>query len=79
MALIPDEPKQKNALAGIVFCLVLLYFANSMWYSGAKEELTAEEARLENLETQNRVAQTLAISGGRDLEERMAVYERHIE
>ncbi len=78
MALIPDDPKQKNALAGIVLCLVAVYFANSMWYSGAKEDLAAQQARLENLETQNRVAQTLAISGGRDLEERMAVYERHI-
>ena len=39
MALIPDDSKQRNALAGIVFCLVLLYFANSMWYSGAKEAL----------------------------------------
>ncbi len=78
MALIPENPKQKNALAGIVFCLVVLYFGNSMWYSGAKEALSAEEARLETLETQNRVAQTLAITGGADLEERMAVYERHI-
>lgn len=78
MALIPDDPKQRNALGGIVFCLVALYFANSMWYSGAKEELTAEQARLEILETQNRVAQTMAIRGGRDLEERMAVYERHL-
>ena len=49
-----------------------------MWYSGAKEALVAQQDRLESLETQNRVAQTLAISGGRDLEERMAVYERHI-
>ena len=78
MALIPDDPKQKNALAGIVFCLVVVYFGNSMWYSGAKETLAADQARLESLETQNRVAQTLAITGGADLEERMAVYERHI-
>ena len=78
MALIPDDSKQRNALAGIVFCFVVLYFANSMWYSGAKEALVAQQDRLESLETQNRVAQTLAISGGRDLEERMAVYERHI-
>ena len=78
MALIPEDSKQRNALAGIVFCFVVLYFANSMWYSGAKEALVAQQDRLESLETQNRVAQTLAISGGRDLEERMAVYERHI-
>jgi type IV pilus assembly protein PilO len=78
MGLIPEESKQKNALAGIVFCLVAVYFANSMWYSGAQEELAAQQARLESLETQNRVAQTLAITGGQDLEARMAVYERHI-
>jgi type IV pilus assembly protein PilO len=78
MALIPDDPRQKNALAGIVFCLVAVYFGNSMWYSEANGALAAEQARLETLETQNRVAQTLAITGGADLEERMAVYERHI-
>ncbi len=78
MALIPDDPKQQQALAVIAVSLVVLYFANSLWYSGAIESLEAEEARVENMQAQNRTAQALAIRAGQDTEERMALYERHI-
>ena len=78
MALIPDDPKQKQALAVIAVSLVVLYFANSLWYSGAMEAVEAEEARVENMQAQNRTAQALAIRAGQDTEERMALYERHI-
>ena len=59
MGVIPDDSKQRNALAGIVFCAVVVYFAHSMWYSGAKEALVAQQSRLENIQTQN--------SGGPDV------------
>lgn len=78
MALIPEDPKQKQALGVIALSLVVLYFANSFWYSGAREAVELEEARVENMESQNSAAQTLAIREGRDTEERMASYERHI-
>jgi type IV pilus assembly protein PilO len=78
MALIPDSPKQQQALAVIAVSLVVLYFANSLWYSGAIEAVEAEEARVENMLAQNRTAQALAIRAGEDTEERMALYERHI-
>lgn len=78
MALMPDDPKQKQALAVIAVSLVLLYFANSLWYSVATEEVDAQEARVENMQAQNRTAQALAIRAGQDTEERMALYERHI-
>ena len=78
MALIPDDPKQQKALGAIAVSLVLLYFANSLWYSGEIESVAAEEGRVENLEAQNRTAQALAISAGRGLEERMALFERHV-
>jgi type IV pilus assembly protein PilO len=78
MALIPDDPTQKQALAAIAFALALLYFANSLWYSGAVEDVEAQEARVENMQAQNRTAQALAIRAGQDTEERMALYERHI-
>ncbi len=78
MPLIPDDPKQKQALAVISFSLAALYFANSLWYSGATEAVEAEEARVENMQAQNRTAQALAIRAGQDTEERMALYERHI-
>ena len=78
MALIPDDPKQKQALAIIAVSLVVLYFANSIWYSSATEAVEAQEARVENMQAQNRTAQALAIRAGQDTEERMALYERHI-
>lgn len=78
MPLIPDDPKQKQALAVIAVSLVVLYFANSLWYSGATETVEAEEARVENMQAQNRTAQALAIRAGQDTEERMDLYERHI-
>ncbi len=78
MALIPDDPKQQKALGAIALSLVVLYFANSLWYSGAVEAVEVQEGRVENLLSQNRTAQALAISAGRGLEERMALFERHV-
>ena len=78
MPLIPDDPNQKQALAAIAFSLALLYFANSLWYSGAAEAIEVQEARVESMQAQNRTAQALAIRAGQDTEERMALYERHI-
>ncbi len=78
MALIPDDPKQQKALGAIALSLVVLYFANSLWYSGAVEAVEVDEGRVENLLSQNRTAQALAISAGRGLEERMALFERHV-
>lgn len=78
MALIPEDPKQRNALLVILALLAGGYFFNDLWLSGAKEDITRLESRLEQLEAQNRRAQVLAARGG-DLEERLAVYERHVQ
>jgi len=78
MALLPEDPKQQQALVAIVASLVALYFANSLWYGGAMEIVEADEARVESMESQNRAAQALAIRAGQDTEARMAEYERHI-
>jgi len=78
MVLIPDDPKQQKALVAIVVSLVVLYAANNFWYSDAIEAVEADEGRVENLESQNRTAQAMAISAGRGLEERMALFERHV-
>jgi len=78
MALIPDDPQQQKALGAIAVSLVVLYFAYSMWYGEAMELVVADEARVDMLVRQNRQAQTMAISSGRGLEERMALYERHV-
>ncbi len=78
MALLPDDPKQQKALGAIAVSLVALYFANTLWYSGATDVVEADQARVDVLVSQNRQAQALAISAGRGLEERMALYERHV-
>lgn len=78
MALIPEDPKQRNALIAILLLLAGAYFFNSLWLGPTKEEIAQLETRLESLEAQNRRAQVLAARGG-DLEERLAVYERHVQ
>ena len=78
MALIPDDPKQQKALAAIAVSLVVLYFANSLWYSGELDAVETEEGRVETLASQNRAAQAMAITAGRGLEDRMALIERHV-
>lgn len=78
MALIPDEPKQQRAFIVIVLTLGLFYLFWDFVYGPEQEELTASQERLEELEQSNRRARVLATRGGADLEERMALYERHI-
>ena len=78
MALIPTDPKQQKALVAGVAAIAVLYFANSFWLDPKRDLVAADEATLEQLEGSNRSAQLLATQGGRDLEERMALYERHI-
>jgi type IV pilus assembly protein PilO len=79
MAILPDDPKRRNALFVGALLLLLLYPFHSFWYSGQREEVDAMQDRLETLEDQNRRAQVLAARGGGDLEERMALYERHVD
>lgn len=74
----PSIPKQRNALLIAVGLLLALYPFNSFWYSGQTEALEALQTRLEGLETQNRRAQVTAARGGGELEELMALYERHV-
>ncbi|MFQ5536179.1 MAG: type 4a pilus biogenesis protein PilO [Gemmatimonadota bacterium] len=76
--LIPDDPKQRNTVFVGIALLLAIYPFHSFWYKGKREEVTAMQARLETLESQNRRAQVLAARGGGDLEERMALYERHV-
>ena len=78
MALIPDGSQHQKALGAIAVSLVILYLAHSFWYGDAMDTVEVDEARVDVLVSQNRQAQALAISAGRGLEERMALYERHV-
>lgn len=75
----PADPKQRNALIIGILLLALIYPFYAYWYKGQREEVTAMQTRLENLQDQNRRAQVLAARGGGDLEERMALYERQVD
>ncbi len=78
MALIPDDPKQKNALVVGLLFVVGLYLVNTYWRKDLLAEVVEAESRLEALENSNRNAEIIAARGGTALEERMVVYERHI-
>ena len=79
MALVPDDPKQRNALLVGLAAVVLFYFVFwDMWYVPRSEELAEMETRLEQLEDQNRSAQILATRGGEQLQDRLALFERHV-
>lgn len=78
MALLPDDPKRRNAVLGAGLALVALYFFHSYYYTPKAEDADALTARLEQLENQNRRAQIIATRGGAELEQRLALYEAHI-
>jgi Tfp pilus assembly protein PilO len=78
MALIPTDPKQQKALVAGVAAIAILYFANSFWLDPKREIIQGDRDTLEALQTSNLTAQKLALEGGENLVERMALYERHI-
>jgi len=78
MALIPDDPKQRNALVIGILAVAGFYFFWSWWYTPFSTEVEEMSARLEQLDTENRRAQILATRGGAELEELLARYERHV-
>jgi len=78
MKIIPSEPRKRNALLVGVLALLGLYAFQTYWNAPKREAIQEMEARLEQLTDQNRRAQILATRGGRELEERLALYERHL-
>jgi type IV pilus assembly protein PilO len=78
MALIPEDPKQRNALLAIILTVAAVYGAYTYLYSPDKVELDAMQVHVNDLQTKNRQAQIQAARGGQDLEARNALYERHL-
>lgn len=78
MGLIPQERHKQIALILGIAALGAIYLFFEYWYSPRKDEVERLETRLEQLQDQNRRAQVLAVSAGPELEERLAVYERHL-
>lgn len=71
------EAKKRNALLLMFISLAGLYYVWDQVYSPGKEQLATDQARLDALETSNRNAELTYIRGGGDIEEQLAVYERH--
>jgi type IV pilus assembly protein PilO len=78
MALIPEDPKQRNALLAIILTVAAVYGAYTYLYSPDKAELDQMQVHVNDLQTKNRQAQIQAARGGQDLEARNALYERHL-
>lgn len=78
MALLPTERHKQYALLVCIAAIALGYVFFEYWYSPRKAEVERLETRLETLQDQNRRAQVIAARGGPELEERLAVYERHL-
>lgn len=78
MALIPEDPKQRNAFLVILALLAGMYVFHAYWYTPRAEAADAMQTRLDDLQERNRQAQILAARGGQDLRERMRLYERHV-
>jgi type IV pilus assembly protein PilO len=78
MALLPQERYKQYALLVGIAAIALGYAFFEYWYTPRAEEVERLEVRLEALQDQNRRAQVIAARGGPELEERLAVYERHL-
>lgn len=71
------EGKQKLLLGIIPFVIFLGYW---QFMHGTKtEEITTLSARLEELEQKNGVAKAIALSGGPELQQKLALYEQHMQ
>jgi type IV pilus assembly protein PilO len=78
MALIPEEQHKRVALMVGLLALAVLYLAHTYWYTPTAERIDRLQARVTQLEDSNRRAQIIAARGGEELEQRLAVYERHV-
>ena len=79
MGLLPQEQSKQIALLVAILALGALYAFYTYWYTPRVTEVETLESRLTQLETRNRQAQVVATRRGPDLDERLAVYERHVE
>ncbi len=78
MALLPSDPKQQQRLLIGALPLLLLFGYWYFFHGKRREEITQLESRLETLETRNGAARARAMSGGPELEQKLARYEEHI-
>lgn len=75
----PTDPTQRNwMLGGLALLVLILPFR--MYLLAPRQDDNAELLeRVESLEVVNRRAEVLSAQGGGDLEDRLALYERHVD
>lgn len=78
MALLPQNPEQQKKLLAGVAALVLFFTYYQFVHTERTAEIAALEMRLEALETTNAAAKTLAVQGGPELENKLAMLEQHM-
>jgi type IV pilus assembly protein PilO len=74
----PTDPRQRNFMLLGIVALALVYFYHAYVLSPRREANAELQARVEALETLNRRAAVVTAQGGADLQERLALYERHV-
>jgi len=79
MALLPQERHKQIALLVGFLALAGMWAFYDYWYNPRVMEIEGLQARLEQVEDQNRRAQVVAARGGVELEERLAIYQRHVQ
>ncbi|MGQ0815920.1 MAG: type 4a pilus biogenesis protein PilO [Gemmatimonadota bacterium] len=73
-----DKQGQQKLLLGIV--PFLIFFGYYQFMHGKKtEEVTTLETRLEAIETRNNAAKAIALTGGPELQQKLALYEQHMK
>jgi type IV pilus assembly protein PilO len=74
----PTDPTQRNWMLGGLAALVLIIPFRMYLLAPRQEENTTLLERVEALEVVNRRASVVSAQGGGDLQERLALYERHV-
>lgn len=74
----PTDPVQRNWMLGGLAILALIIPFRMYMLAPRQAENAQLQAEVETLEVQNRRASVLSAQGGGDLEQRMALYERHV-
>lgn len=74
----PSDPTQRNWMVGGLVALLLIVPFYMYLLTPKQDENLVVQGRLDALNTQNLQAGVILAQGGGDLEERMALYERHV-
>jgi type IV pilus assembly protein PilO len=78
MALVPNDPKQRNALVVGLLAFALFYFFWAYWYSPQNAEVEALVATRDQLDLDNTLAEIEATRGTEGLEEQLGVYKEYV-